>query len=236
MPAKSLHLFAGCLSFELEVLTAHSTVYVTPQDLESRPPLKRQEAGGKGKERPRRMEKGGKWVQGRWQQWQFVIVMKKTRPPLSLLHIPSLSPSPFPPRASLSSCSYSVAKNNEVTPLSRTVPYKTSPLPFSQILTLTLSTSHLPRDGPDPRRSHIWACAVSRCPRAHTRRLLSHPICVIVNDQANSPAWMSLLCRLNASVYIYPRLWKLPLASLKITFPTSIFSFQNSKSEWLWFI
>lgn len=209
----------------------HSAVYVTPQDLESRLPLtRRQEAGEKGKERLGRLQRGEKGVRGRWQQWQFVIVMMKTRPPLSLLHIPSLPPSPFSPRVPLSFRSHSVAKNNEVTPLSRTVPYKNSALLFSQILTLLLSTSHLPRDMPVPCCSHIWACAVSWRPRAHTRRLLIDPICLIVNEQANSPAWMSLWCTLNSSVYIHLCLWKILLACLKITSLNSIFGGQKSKS------
>lgn len=186
----------------------------------------RKEKKGRG-----RLQRGEKGVGGRWQQWQFVIVMMKTRPPLSLLHIPSLPPSPFSPRVPLSFRSHSVAKNNEVTPLSRTVPYKNSPLLFSQILTLLLSTSHLPRDMPVPCCSHIWACAVSWRPRAHTRRLLIDPICLIVNEQANSPAWMSLWCTLNSSVYIHLHLWKILLACLKITSLNSIFGGQKSKSE-----
>lgn len=128
--------------------------------------------------------------------------MMKTRPPLSLLHIPSLPPSPFSPRVPLSFRSHSVAKNNEVTPLSRTVPYKNSPLlpnTHSSFIHISSSTRHacsllLPYLG-------MRCLPAPSCTR--TRSLLIDPIRLVVNEQASSPAWMSLLCTLNSSVYIY---------------------------------
>lgn len=50
---------------------------------------------------------------------------------ISPSHSLPFSSLPFSPRIPLSFCSDSVAKNNEVTPLSRTVPYKNSPPEYS---------------------------------------------------------------------------------------------------------
>lgn len=138
---------------------------------------KRKEKRGRGDCR------GDRRVGGRWQQWQFVIVMMKTRPSLSLLHIPSLPPSPFSPRAPLSFRSRSVAKNKEVTPLSRTVPYNNSAL----LLNTHSSFIHIPS-------STRHACSLllpylaMRCLPApsRTRRLPIDPICLIVNEQART--------------------------------------------------
>lgn len=139
---------------------------------------------------------------GRWQQWQLVIVLMKARPPLSLLHILSCSlsvsfHSPFSLTLYLSlplSISLSVAKNNEVTPLSRTVPYKNSLLSLIPSHAHSfLSTSRLPRDRPAPCRTLIRACTVSLTPLAHTKRFLSDPLCLNVNEKANSTALISLI-------------------------------------------
>lgn len=96
-----------------------------------------------------------------------------------------------------------------------------SSLPFHLALTLSLSTSRLPRDRHAPRRTHIRACFVSLTPLAHTKRFLSDPICLIVNEKANSTALISFIvysaCALcYVCVYIYLRLCKDVLACLKI--------------------
>lgn len=94
---------------------------------------------------------------------------------------------------------------------------------FSPTLTLSPSTSLLPRDRPAPHHSHIRAFAVSLSPHEHTKRLLSVPLCLIVNEKANLPALISLvvytaLFPVCIYIYIYLCLCKNVLACLKIAF------------------
>lgn len=100
-----------------------------------------QEGRKKGRKEQMKEESRGE-SKRRWQQWQLVIVLMKTRPPLSLLHILSLPLSLFfyPPFSHFVSLPLSEAENNEVTPLSRTVPYKNPLCPSS--LSLIPSRSH----------------------------------------------------------------------------------------------
>lgn len=220
MPAKSLH--SG-----FEVLTVHSSArcclcYTTRSRLIWHA-TKRERRKGRMEEVSRGRAKGGG---GRWQQWQLVIVLMKTRTPLSLLHILSLplvptlhslfvylslplslSPRPKIMRSLPSQGPFHI-KTLSSLPVSRTLTL--CPHPVFHATGLLLAT---------PILGHALSL---QPPLPHTKRFPSDPIYLIVNEKGKLNSFdlsRCVHCTLPC-VYIYLCLCKNVLACLKIPFKT----------------